>query len=76
MNILRDVAGGLLKMFVSDAWMTVGILAVVSLTDLVANAGAIPLVAGAILLFGSIAVLATSLALGARRSRRRLRGVA
>jgi uncharacterized membrane protein YhaH (DUF805 family) len=76
MNILRDVAGGLLKMFVSDVSTTVGILAVVLLTDLVANAGVIPLVAGAILFFGSIVVLVTSLALAARRSRRRLRGVA
>src|SRR5579864_3940402 len=40
MSILRDVAGGLLKMFVDDAWLTAGILLVVSLTGLLANAGA------------------------------------
>jgi uncharacterized membrane protein YhaH (DUF805 family) len=76
MNVLRDVAGGLLKMFVSDAWMTVGILAVVLVAVMVTNAGANPQVAGAILFFGSIVVLVTSVALGARRARRRLRGVA
>jgi len=29
MNTLREVASGLLKMFVGDAWLTVGILTVV-----------------------------------------------
>ena len=67
MSILRDVAGGLLKMFVDDAWLTAGILLVVSLTGLLANAGAVPLLRGAILFLGSIAVLLTSVVLSARR---------
>ena len=67
MSILRDVAGGLLKMFVDDAWLTAGILLVVSLTGLLANAGAVPLLRGAILFLGSIAAVLTSVVLAARR---------
>ena len=67
MSILRDVAGGLLKMFVDDAWLTAGILLVVSLTGLLANAGAVPLLRGAILFLGSIVVLLASVVLSARR---------
>jgi hypothetical protein len=32
MNILHEVAGGLLKMFVGDSWLTLGVLGVVSPT--------------------------------------------
>ena len=41
MNILRELAGGLLKMFVGDAWLTVGILSVVSLTALLTGSGVV-----------------------------------
>jgi len=69
MNILRDVAGGLLKMFIGDAWVTGAILIVVALAGLLVNAGVGPLVRGAILFFGSIAVLVTNVILSVRRYR-------
>jgi uncharacterized membrane protein YhaH (DUF805 family) len=72
MNILREVAAGLLKMFVGDAWLTVGILMVVSLTALLTRSGAVPsLVGGAILFLGCIVVLVASVVLAARRHRDR-----
>jgi hypothetical protein len=72
MNILREVAGGLLKMFVGDAWLTVGILTVVSLTALLTRSGAAPpLIAGVILFLGCIVVLVTSVALARRQYRNR-----
>ena len=72
MNILREVAGGLLKMFVGDAWLTVGILTVVSLTGLLTGSGAVwPLFGGVILFFGSIVVLVASVMLYGRRRRAR-----
>jgi hypothetical protein len=68
MNILREVAGELLKMFVGDAWLTVGILFVVSLTGLLTGSGAVPpLFGGAILFLGCIVVLVVSVMLAARR---------
>jgi hypothetical protein len=71
MNILRGVASGLLKMFVGDAWLTVGILSVVSLTGLLTGSGAAPpLLAGAILFLGCIVVLVASVAVYGRRHRR------
>jgi hypothetical protein len=67
MNILREVAGELLKMFVADAWLAGGILAVVSLTGGLTRYAALPpLVDGAILLLGCIGVLLASVALTAR----------
>jgi len=70
MNILREVASGLLKMFVGDAWLTVGILGVVSLTGLLTGSGAAPpLLGGAILFLGCIVVLVASVAVYGRRHR-------
>ena len=72
MSIVRDVAAGLLKMFVGDAWLTVGILTVVSLTGLLTTSGAVqPLLGGAILFLGCIAVLLASVVLPGRRLRER-----
>ena len=72
MNILREVASGLLKMFVGDAWLTVGILSVVSLTGLLTGSGAVlPLLGGAILFLGCIVVLVASVAVYGRRNRDR-----
>ena len=72
MNILREVAGNLLKMFVGDAWLTIGILTVVTLTGLLTESGVVqPLFGGAFLLLGCIAVLVASVALHARRQRDR-----
>ena len=71
MNILREVAGELLKMFVGDAWLTVGILTVVSLTGLLTGSGAVrPLFGGAILFLGCIVVLVASVVLAGRQLRR------
>jgi hypothetical protein len=72
MNILRDVGSGLVKMFVGDAWLTIGILAVVTLTGLLTASGAVPLLfGGGLLLAGCIVVLLGSVALHARRQRNR-----
>jgi hypothetical protein len=72
MNILREVADTLLKMFVGDAGLTVGILGVVSLAGLLTRLNAVPpLVAGALLFLGSVVVLVASVALAGRRYRSR-----
>jgi hypothetical protein len=72
MNILREVCGELLKMFVGDAWLTLGVLSVVSLTGLLTGSGAVrPLFGGAILFLGCIVVLVASVAVYARRHRNR-----
>jgi hypothetical protein len=72
MNILREVAGELIKMFVGDAWLTVGILTVVALAGLLTGSGAAPpLVGGAILFLGCIVVLVASVVLAGRRHRDR-----
>jgi hypothetical protein len=72
MNILREAAGGLLKMFVDDAWLAGGILAVVSVAGWLTKYAAVPpLVGGAILFLGCIAVLVASVVLSARRHRAR-----
>jgi hypothetical protein len=72
MNILREVAGELLKMFVGDAWLTLGVLSVVSLTGLLTGSGAVrPLFGGAILFLGCIVVLLASVGFYARRHRDR-----
>jgi hypothetical protein len=71
MNILREVAGELLKMFVGDARLAVGILTVVALTGLLTGSGAVrPLLGGAILFLGCIVVLVASVVLSGRRLRR------
>ena len=72
MNILREVAGGLLKMFVGDAWLTVGVLSVVSLSGLLTASGVVrPLFGGALLFLGCIVVLVASVAFYGRRHRDR-----
>jgi hypothetical protein len=72
MNILREVAGELVKMFIGDAWLAVGILTVVSLTGALTGPGAVPpLVGGAILFLGCIGVLVASVVLAGRRHRDR-----
>ena len=72
MNILREVAGGLLKMFVGDAWLTLGVLSVVSLTGLLTGSGAVrPLFGGAILFLGCIVVLVANVGVYGRRHRDR-----
>jgi hypothetical protein len=72
MNMLREVIGGLLKMFVGDAWLAAGILAVVVLTGLLLGTGAVrPLTGGAILVLGCDVVLLASVVLAGRRHRSR-----
>ncbi len=72
MNILREVARGLLKMFVGDAWLTIGVLAVVSLTGLLTGSGAVrPLVGGTLLFLGCIVVLVANVTFCGRRHRDR-----
>jgi len=72
MSVVREVAGSLLKMFVGDAVLTVGILTVVSLAGLLTRSGMVPpLLGGAVLFFGSIAVLLASVVLSSRRLRNR-----
>jgi hypothetical protein len=68
MNILRELAGELRKMFVGDAWLAIGILLVVSLAGSLTRSGAVsPLFGGAILFFGCVAVLVASVVLAGRR---------
>jgi hypothetical protein len=70
MTMLREVAGGLYRMFVSDAWSTGAILVIVSLTAALKGYGIVPpLVGGAILFLGCIAVLVAGVILSARRGR-------
>lgn len=72
MNILRDVGSGLLKMFVGDAWLTLGVLAVVMLTGSLTASGAVqPLLGGTLLFLGCNVVLVGSVALHVRRERAR-----
>jgi len=75
MNFLHDAAGALVKMFVGDAWLSVGVLIIVSLTGLVTESGVVPpLVGGAILFLGCIVVLVVSVVYADRRLRNRRRG--
>ena len=72
MNVLRDVGSELFQMFVGDAWLTVSILTVVTVTGLLTGSGAVqPLVGGALLFLACIVVLASSVALHARHRRDR-----
>ena len=72
MNILREVAGALLKMFVGDGWLTVGILMVVALTALLMGSDVMPpLFGGAVLLIGCVVVLVASVAVYGQRQRDR-----
>ena len=70
MNMLREVFVGLRNMFVGDAWLAAGTLAVVLLTGLLLETGAVrPLTGGAFLFLGCEVVLLVSVVLSARRHR-------
>jgi hypothetical protein len=70
MSVVREVASELCKMFVGDAWLTGGILIVVSLTaGLVGYRVVPPLIGGAILFLGCCVVLVASVARSARGHR-------
>ena len=72
MNVVRELAGSVLKMFVGDAVLTVGILIVVSLVGSLTRSGTVSSVfGGAVLFFGSIAVLMASVLSSSRRLRSR-----
>lgn len=72
MNLLREVAVALHKMFAADTWLAVGILTVIPLTGLLMGLEAVgSLVGGAVLLVGSIAVLMASVLLTGPRDRGR-----
>jgi len=61
MSILKDVLSELIGMFVSDARLTVAILAMVAVAAaLIRDTALPPLFGGAVLLAGSILVLAVS----------------
>ena len=66
MNILRDVLAELWAMFVGDARLTLGVIAVVA-GAVCASFYLSPAVAGAVLLIGSVAVLAGNVVLGGRK---------
>jgi hypothetical protein len=72
MNILREMGSGLFKMFVGDVLLTIATLMVVTLTGLLTESGAVrPLIGGALLFAGCIAVLVASVALHVGRQRDR-----
>ena len=55
MNILREVGGELLNMFVADISLAIGIVTVVSLAGLLTRSGAVPpLIGGAVLFLGCV----------------------
>lgn len=69
MTLLRDIARTLLGMFLTDARLTIAILALVTLVaGLILNLGVDPLVGGGVLLVGCLAILVEA---AARESRRR-----
>ena len=68
MSILKDVLSELFSMFVSDAWLTAAILALVAVAAVLIEGTVLPPLAGGIaLLAGSIAVLVVSVRREARR---------
>jgi hypothetical protein len=67
MNLVRDVAKGLLGMFVGDAALSSAILAVVAGAALVIKEVASTQLGGALLFAGCLAVLVGSVFRGARR---------
>jgi hypothetical protein len=72
MHILREVAAGLLKMFVGDVWLTVGVLLVIAVTALLTSVATVaPLLAGAVLFVGCVGVLLSSVMLAGRKHRDR-----
>lgn len=69
MNLLKDVLGELIGMFVGDARLSVAVLAVVAVSAVVVRvAGMDPLVGGAVLLAGCLLVVVE----GVRRNAQRL----
>jgi hypothetical protein len=70
MSILKDVLAELFGMFVSDARLTVAVLAVVAVAAvLIGPVGIPPLIGGFVLLVGCLAVLLGAVAWAARRKR-------
>lgn len=70
MTILKDVLAELFGMFVGDARLSAAILAVVAVAALAIDAGgAPPLVGGALLLIGCLAVMIGAVLRTARRKR-------
>ena len=70
MNILREVVGGVRKMFAGDLWLTIGVLIVVSLTALLTVFIVVPsLLRGVILLLGCVVVLEASVVIYGWRHR-------
>jgi hypothetical protein len=70
MNMLRELIGGVVEMFVGDAWLAAGVLGVVLLIGVLVGTGAVPpLTAGALLFLGCVVVLLASIVLSVRRHR-------
>jgi hypothetical protein len=67
MSVLRDVLEELLSMFMGDARLSIGILAVVAVAALLAYVGQ-PWFAGAALLLGSLGLVVASVLEAARKS--------
>ena len=68
MNILKDVLAELFSMFVGDARLTAGILAVVAIAAALIDMAGLPALAGGgFLLCGCLAVLIASIRQEARR---------
>jgi predicted lysophospholipase L1 biosynthesis ABC-type transport system permease subunit len=69
MTILKDVFSELFSMFVSDAWLTAAVLALVALVALLVDGlHAEAMIGGGVLLFGSLALVYGSVRHAARRS--------
>ena len=66
MNLIKEVATEFAAMFVGDARLTLAILAVIAAAAAICLSGVDPLVGGAALLLGSLAVLVESVRRGAR----------
>jgi hypothetical protein len=68
MDILKEVAAELVKMFVADARLSVAVLVLVGGVALLLDFGhAAPLIGGAVLLAGCLAILAAVTAATARK---------
>ena len=68
MNLVREILDELFSMFAADAWLAMGILAIVAMAWLASNFAA-PLVGGLVLLAGCLSVLAGTVLLAARRKK-------
>jgi hypothetical protein len=68
MNLIREIAGEIASMFVGDARLSLAILAIVGVAAAMRGlSGLDPLLGGAVLLVGSLAVLIESVRRSARR---------